>query len=56
MNRKKYIEPEVVANEVYTFSNVALQVVISNGTIVEEDATKLRKDEFDKNVTWGNLW
>ena len=59
MKKKYYIKPEVAKNEVYTLSNLALDVVISNGTTVEGEATKQRKDESEKqdnSTDWGNIW
>ena len=39
MKRKVYISPEIVQNDIYTVSNLALDVVIKNST-VEEPLTK----------------
>ena len=59
MKRKVYISPEVVINNVYTMSNLALYVVISN-TDVNDVATKQRNDSnTDKKYEdsdWGNIW
>lgn len=59
MKRKVYISPEVVINDVYTISNLALDVVIKNSD-VGEAATKERHDtDTNKNYEdsgWGNIW
>ena len=61
MNRKVYLAPEIVINDIYTISNLALDVVIKNSTVGEGDvATKQRNDSnTDKNYEdsgWGNIW
>ena len=58
MEKKYYITPEIAKNEVYTLSNLALEVGISNSE-VNHEATKQRKDENDKHdnsTDWGNIW
>ena len=59
MKRRVYISPEVVINDIYTVSNLALDVVIKNST-VEEPLTKERNDSHtDKKYEdsdWGNIW
>ena len=61
MNRKIYIVPQIVTNNVYTLSNIALNVVISNKIVVEEEAVKERKfgelvENYDDEVEWGTIW
>ena len=59
MKRKVYISPEVVINDIYTVSNLALDVVIKNST-VGEPLTKERNDSHSdkkyEDSDWGNLW
>ena len=59
MNRKLYLAPEIVINDIYTVSNLALDVVIKNSD-ASEAATKERndvdKDKKYEDSGWGNIW
>lgn len=63
MKKKLYLAPEVAKNELFTLSNLALDVVISNGTIVDDEATKQRNNNFaaaaekyGEDLKWGTVW
>lgn len=61
MKRKVYNSPEIVHNDIYTISNLALDVVIKNSTVGEGDVATKQRNEADSNkkyedTDWGNLW